>query len=380
MYRSEVFSSLLKRDGARCSICGKALTDGDIYIHHIFPRALGGSDDVDNLQLVCGSCIRGASSRVLIGRELEQYIYEVISKSNEFRNVKLDWKAGHVIADLFAERRVGNQWQKVAIEVRYTAASTKERLMHTVQILEEIRERDPEITCVFLTPGKLAQETEELLRKRGIEIWDGKYLAARFKHEIEATYHPIFSSLFRADHAAPPAKEEQIFIRRLRECKPGKENWVKYQRMIGKVLTFLFCPPLQEPLPEAMDHSRANRRDFVFPNYCEQGFWAHLRSRYSADYIVVDAKNSSRSITKQDVLQVSNYLKEHGTGLFGIIVARVGVGDSAYYTLREVWAIEKKMIIILQDNDLEQMLLERLAGRAPETIIRQKIEDFRLSI
>ena len=129
-----------------------------------------------------------------------------------------------------------------------------------------------------------------------------------------------------------------------------------------------------------MDHSGANRRDFVFPNYCEQGFWAHLRSRYAADYIVVDAKNSSQRITKRDVLQVSNYLKEHGTGLFGIIVARIGVTDSAYYTLREVWAIEKKMIIILRDNDLEQMLLERLAGGAPETIIRQKIEDFRLSI
>ena len=380
MYRSEVFSSLLKRDGAKCSLCGRALTDGDIYIHRRFPRALGGSDDVDNLQLVCGPCIRRASSRVLIGREFQHYIYEVISKSNDFRNVELDWKAGHIIVDLFAERRAGNQWQKVVIEVRYTTATTEDRLMSTIQILEKIREKDPDITCVFLTPGKLAQETEELLRKSGIEIWDGKYLAARFRHEIEATYHPVFSSLFHANHTAPPSKEEQIFIRRLRECKPGKEDWVKYQRLIGEALAFLFCPPLQEPLPEAMDHSGANRRDFVFPNYCEQGFWAHLRSRYAADYIVVDAKNSSQRITKRDVLQVSNYLKEHGTGLFGIIVARIGVTDSAYYTLREVWAIEKKMIIILRDNDLEQMLLERLAGGAPETIIRQKNEDFRLSI
>lgn len=38
------------------------------------------------------------------------------------------------------------------------------------------------------------------------------------------------------------------------------------------------------------------------------------------------------------------------------------------------------MIIVLQDNDIEQMLLEKLSKRDPENVIRQKIEDFRLSI
>jgi len=56
------------------------------------------------------------------------------------------------------------------------------------------------------------------------------------------------------------------------------------------------------------------------------------------------------------------------------------VSESAVYTLREVWAVDKKMIIILQDNDIEQMLLEKFSNREPENVIRQKIEDFRLSI
>ena len=40
----------------------------------------------------------------------------------------------------------------------------------------------------------------------------------------------------------------------------------------------------------------------------------------------------------------------------------------------------KKLIIILQDNDIEQMLLEKISKREPENVIRQKIEDFRLSL
>lgn len=60
------------------------------------------------------------------------------------------------------------------------------------------------------------------------------------------------------------------------------------------------------------------------------------------------------------------------------LLSQDGVGESAQYTLREVWAIEKKLIIVLQDNDIEQMLIEKSLGREPENIIRQRIEDFRL--
>lgn len=59
-----------------------------------------------------------------------------------------------------------------------------------------------------------------------------------------------------------------------------------------------------------------------------------------------------------------------------------GINEGALFTLREVWAIDKKLIIILQDNDIEQMLLEKISKRDPENVIRQKmkIEDFRLSL
>jgi len=63
-----------------------------------------------------------------------------------------------------------------------------------------------------------------------------------------------------------------------------------------------------------------------------------------------------------------------------LIIPRSGISQGALYTLREVWAIDKKIIIVLQDNDIEQMLLEKISKREPENVIRQKIEDFRLSL
>jgi hypothetical protein len=123
------------------------------------------------------------------------------------------------------------------------------------------------------------KRTSSLLIQNNIEIWDVDYIASKFKNEIMQTDHPIFC--FLLTHNTPVNKSmEQVLIDKLKECKPGKENWSKYQKLIGQILNFLFCPPLLTPLSENSDALKVNRRDFILPNYCETGFWAFLRSRY----------------------------------------------------------------------------------------------------
>lgn len=47
---------------------------------------------------------------------------------------------------------------------------------------------------------------------------------------------------------------------------------------------------------------------------------------------------------------------------------------------REQWILYNKLILVLNDDDLVQMLTDRAHGDAPELLIQQKIEDFRLDI
>lgn len=54
-----VRQALVERDGDGCAYCGVAggaTTQGVLYIDHKTPTARGGSDDLDNLQLLCGTC------------------------------------------------------------------------------------------------------------------------------------------------------------------------------------------------------------------------------------------------------------------------------------------------------------------------------------
>jgi hypothetical protein len=167
---------------------------------------------------------------------------------------------------------------------------------------------------------------------------------------------------------------------RLRGCEPGKKDWSEYQRIIGQTLERLFCPPLQPPLSESPDAAGINRRDFVLPNYADAGFWRFMREMYQADYIVADAKNYKAPVGKSQVLQIANYLKPHGAGLFAIIASRSGADRAAQLTVREQWMSQKKMILILDDKAVEAMLLAASSGGDPTRVLGQLIEDFRLSM
>ncbi len=105
-----------------------------------------------------------------------------------------------------------------------------------------------------------------------------------------------------------------------------------------------------------------------------------MRNTYSADYVVVDAKNYGRKIKKADVLQIANYLRPHGAGRFGIIFSRKG-SDSygCLHTLREQWLVYQKLILVFDDADVENMLNLAITGEAFE-VISAKIQEFRLSM
>ena len=111
-----------------------------------------------------------------------------------------------------------------------------------------------------------------------------------------------------------------------------------------------------------------------------QSVWEYLRNEYSADYLVVDAKNSGVKVKKQDILQIAHYLKKEGAGLFGIIVSRKSESEGAREALRNIWIYEKKMVLVLDDENIEQMILDRKNGNDPTELLLKKIAEFRLGI
>ena len=379
MDRDHILENLKLRFGNRCSLCGAE--DVPLHLHHIVPLSEGGEHSLENLRLVCPNCHQ-ETHKGLREFDFVRYLFQLLQLNKQFRNVRTQegFGAGRdFIADLVAEEKIDGQWQEIVIECKVSSSFTHTRVLIILGQLSVYRKYIGRAKLVFAFPGELHSKTYQSFRKSNVEIWDLTYISNRFKQEIPKVYHPVLQAMFmaRKPTVVPP---ERRLIQKLKTLKPGKAEWFRYQKLIGQILERLFCPPLQTPISELPDIHKINRRDFILPNYCESGFWAFISSQYSGDYIVVDAKNLAGKIKKRHVLQISNYLKKHGAGLFGLIICRNGGDRSCNQTLREIWAIEKKLIIVLTDDDVEKMLLEKSSGRNPEIIVRQKIEDFRLSL
>lgn len=57
-------AAVIERDGYVCRLCGGEVAPHDVHIDHAHPRALGGQDTFDNLQVAHASCNLSKGARV----------------------------------------------------------------------------------------------------------------------------------------------------------------------------------------------------------------------------------------------------------------------------------------------------------------------------
>ena len=320
-------------------------------------------------------------------REIEfvNFLAEAMDNHSSYRSMSTDVLIGNETryrADILVDREEQGITDRLLIECKLFPPSGPRQFEKILSQLSVYKNLHTDYKLVLAIPATLKKEHLHLLNNLGIEVWDLEFLSKEFHSLILKMPDNYYNSviLHYTERSQSTTREEKL-ISDLRECLPGKRDCYVYQALIGDMLEHLFSPPLVKPISESADKSRANRRDFIMPNYVDQGFWAVLRERYSADYIIIDAKNYSKKVGKKDVLQVSNYLKSYGAGLFGLIISRNG-GDAAgcEFTLREQWLVHNKMIIVLDDDDMISMLLAKSDGRKAEEVLGNKIEQFRLSM
>ena len=378
--RSEIFQALLKKYGNKCQSCGAE--GADLQIDHIVPLSKGGRHELDNLTLLCPRCNRFLGAFLPSGLEFERFLSDILTASPHYMNVvaqnPLPARGGTRLRPDFAVTRLENgKRQRLVIEAKAWSSPRKRHVQAAIEQIRTYRTVGSFDAAALAFPGRLTESDKALFHAAAVEIWDLDLVATLFADEIEAQPFSKLRQLYTLKAHTSGLSESAALIEQLKACSPGAD-WIRYQKLIANVLEYLFTPPLMRPIWESSDAPRANRRDIILPNYATDGFWKFMRETYDAHYIVVDAKNYKGKITKPQALQLANYLKPHGTGMFGIIATRVGASPACSHTLTEQWIFARKMIVLLSDKDIERMLLAVSSRGKPEDIIGQKIEDFRL--
>jgi len=60
---SDIRYRVLSAAKGRCALCGATSQERRIEVDHVIPRSKGGSNDLSNLQALCGECNRGKSNK-----------------------------------------------------------------------------------------------------------------------------------------------------------------------------------------------------------------------------------------------------------------------------------------------------------------------------
>jgi hypothetical protein len=372
---------VLAKFGHKCAICGES--GGPLEIAFIQPISDSGELVEENLTVLCPNCHFMFDSAP---REVEfvRFLADLLRKHPHFKSVRSEVLIGSDVrfrADLLAERTTGNLRERLLIECK-TFPMSSSRLAETLAQIHTYQRAYGDCRLVLAIPATLPTRDVAYVDGQRIELWDLQFIANTFKDQI-ADASPGYYKLFLSAHIGKSSvfTPEQKLISELKKLQSGLKDWSVYQTLVGQILELLFCPILVKPISELSDATQTNRRDFILPNYADSGFWSFMRARYKADYVVVDAKNYTGKIKKSQILQLANYLKIHGAGLFGMIICRKGADSrGSQVTLREQWLMHQKLILILNDQDLESMLLAKSDGRKAEEVIERKIEEFRLSM
>ena len=374
-------ADLFKKYKNTCQSCGAS--NVPLNIAHIIPLAKGGSIKPDNLTLLCPNCHEALDSFQPREMEFNAFLHDLLVESPNFFDINLEpliGKKQRYRPDILAKRDIKGKKLSILIEAKRQAFFRRNQLQDAIEQLNKYRSIISTDITALAFPGRILDSDRAVLKAEQIEVWDIDFIANEFANEISKSPHTGFRRLYSLVDGSGRIRPSDELLKRLFECKKGRDDWSIYQTLIRDIFEFLFTPPLDPPIWESSDLNKVNRRDLIFPNYSSDGFWKFLRENYKADYIIVDPKNYRNKIKKPQVLQIANYLKPHGAGMFAIITSRVGGDAGCITTLREQWAAYRKLIIILTDDDIEAMLVASASHSKPEDVIGQVIQEFRLSM
>ena len=202
---------------------------------------------------------------------------------------------------------------------------------------------------LLLTSGDITQGAREVL--------DGSGVVVRSRRSFGDLCSQFWKTL-SPDYEDPGLTDRaKQLIEALSGVAAGRVHYPEYERVCCEILEYLFCPELGKPDPQSYTINRSQRRDVVMNNHEDQGFWARIRERYVADYLVAEMKNNSGSVANTSVWQLAAYMKEKGVGLFGLLIARNGVSRGvANYAIIDQWIHSNKMVVPISNEDLVRMI------------------------
>lgn len=233
-------------------------------------------------------------------------------------------------------------------------------------VIVQIRREHPKICVIGMT---VYEHLVQQARAAGATWVVSKDIS---KNELLRVIRAVYAST--VEPTGPKEMQEaKLALEHLRSLETGKQ-YAAHEKVVRIILTTVLHPHLTNPRSQVRTISGSRRRDILFSNYSSHLFWQRVGQRHDATQIVFEVKNAKRLYVRY-VDQAASYLTP-GLGHLGFLVSRSPVGLPMVQRAVEVFQTDRKVILFLCDDDLEEMLKLKERGDDPTELIRQRYDDF----
>lgn len=168
----------------------------------------------------------------------------------------------------------------------------------------------------------------------------------------------------------------EYLITKLKSLPPGKNNWKKYEELMITILKYLFEGDLKGWESQCESENKLNRYDCVCSIKKNTEFWSFVVEQLKSNYILLEFKNYTDEIGQGEVLTTEKYLYDNAFRKIALIFSRQGANASALEMCNGAMRENGRLILVLSDNDIIEMLLREDRGDDPSDYLFDKVDKF----
>lgn len=165
-------------------------------------------------------------------------------------------------------------------------------------------------------------------------------------------------------------------LRRLSEVRAGIESWRQYEDVSIEILNHVFIPPFRVPLIQSISEDELDRRDAIYPLSMGNSTWDGIAAQFRTRFVVAEFKNHLEAPDQKDVEAAAQYLLPKGMRTLCLLCTRKPPSKSALKARRRAWMEADKLVLLLSDEDMRDLLIAKAGGEDPTVIIENKINEF----
>jgi hypothetical protein len=195
------------------------------------------------------------------------------------------------------------------------------------------------------------------------------YITLKEQNIKDCTNDPLFSQI--------PVLSANRKLKSIKRLPTGKTNNADkdYEDGMVQIMASLLYPYLDYAKEQSRTDSGTQIRDLIFYNNRSYDFLKDIYDLYESRQIVIELKNV-KEIEREHINQLNRYLTEQ-FGKFGIIFTRNKVPKNIFQNTIDLWAGQRRCIIVMDDSDLEFMCnVYESKQRNPIEIVKKKYIEF----